>query len=219
MVKYPSVTISVVYYSWTFVLSSILPAVTTATLFKRLYNFTPSKTGLALGLGTLIGSTLGELLGGVVIDRAIYLSRKKKGEVIPEVRLHGIWIGAILQPIGLLIWGFCIQFKTPYIGPTIGFATTCFAIQVISTVLYSYTADCYKPQTPETAQMFNFGRQTLGMTVGFWAITGGDKLGYHLLSVMLALLSLVTFIPVVWLMFKGRSVREALGTPNFNKAL
>jgi hypothetical protein len=55
---------------------------------------------LALGFGTLIGSTLGELLGGIVVDRSMYLSRKGKGgEVVAEVRLQGIWAGAIIQPV------------------------------------------------------------------------------------------------------------------------
>jgi hypothetical protein len=74
--------------------------VTSATLFRLVDKFTTSQTGLALGFGTLIGSTLGELLGGIVVDRSMYLSRKGKGgEVVAEVRLQGIWAGAIIQPV------------------------------------------------------------------------------------------------------------------------
>ncbi|KAJ7505735.1 MFS general substrate transporter [Mycena galericulata] len=221
MFLYPTVFISALYYSVTFALSSILPAVTSATLFRLVDKFTTSKTGLALGFGTLIGSTLGELLGGVVIDRSMYLSRrgKKDAEVVAEVRLQGIWAGAIIQPIGLLIWGFCWQYKIHWIGPTMGFAVMCFAIQIISTVLYSYCADSYKPQTPEIAQVFNFGRQTVGMTVGFWAIPLGTKIGYQYMSIMLALIGLVTFIPVVFLMYKGKDIRARGGQPNFNRGL
>ncbi|KAJ7863451.1 MFS general substrate transporter [Mycena olivaceomarginata] len=220
MVIYPSVIISAFYYSVTFALSSILPAVTSATLFRLVDKFTTSQTGMALGFGTLIGSTLGELLGGIVVDRSMYLSRKEKGgEAVPEVRLQGIWAGAIIQPIGLLIWGFCWQYKTHWIGPTMGFTVMCFAIQIISTVLYSYTADCYKPQMPEVAQVFNFGRQTVGMTLGFWAIPMGTKIGYHYMSITLALIGLVTFIPVVYLMYQGKNIRERMGQPNFNRGL
>jgi MFS family permease len=220
MVIYPSVIISAVYYSVTFAFSSILPAVTSATLFRLVDKFTTSQTGLALGFGTLIGSTLGELLGGIVIDRSMYLSRKGKGgEVVAEVRLQGIWVGAILQPIGLLIWGFCWQYKTHWIGPTMGFTVMCFAIQIISTVLYSYAADCYKPQMPEIAQVFNFGRQTVGMTLGFWAIPMGTKIGYQFMGITLSLIGLVTFLPVVYLMFRGQRIRQKMGEPNFNRGL
>lgn len=107
--KYPSVSITALFYAYTFALSSILPAVTSATLFARLYKFTPSQTGLALGVGTLIGSSFGELLGGIVADRSMYLSRKRlfNAEVVPEVRLHGIWLGAFLQAVSL--WGNCVN--------------------------------------------------------------------------------------------------------------
>ncbi|KAJ7223894.1 MFS general substrate transporter [Mycena haematopus] len=220
MFIYPSVITAALYYSVTFSLSSILPAVTSATLFRLVDKFTTSQTGLALGFGTLIGSTLGELCGGIVVDRSMYLSRKGRGgEAVAEVRLQGIWAGAILQPIGLLIWGFCWQYKTHWIGPTMGFAVMCFAIQIISTVLYSYVADCYKPQMPEIAQVLNFSRQTVGMTLGFWAIPMGTKIGYQYMSVTLALIGLVTFLPVVYLMYQGKNIRAKMGQPKFNRGL
>ncbi|KAF7307688.1 MFS general substrate transporter [Mycena kentingensis (nom. inval.)] len=220
MMYYPVVTITAFYYAVTFGFSSILPAVTSATLFRLKHQFTPSKTGLCLGLGTLIGSTLGELLGGIVIDRSMRMSRKKAGgAAVPEVRLHGIWAGAIIQPIGMLIWGFAWQYKTSWVAPTIGFAIMNFAIQIISTVVYSYTSDCYKPQTPEVAQVLNLFRQTFGMTLGFWAIPMGTKIGYHFMGLTLALLGLVTFIPVIFLMYRGPQIRERFGTPSFNSRL
>ncbi|EIM88160.1 MFS general substrate transporter [Stereum hirsutum FP-91666 SS1] len=215
MLLYPSVSVLAVYYAFLFTISSILPAVTSASIFTELYNFTASQVGLALGVGTLIGTTLGEMLGGTVVDRTMYIHRKRHpdAEIVPEVKLHGIWAGAALQPIGLLIWGFTINYHTPWIGPTMGFSIMSFALQIVTTVVYSYATDCYKPQTSEISQIFNFIRQTLGMTVGFWAITGGENLGYHLFSVMLALIGLVLFVPVVWLMFKGKAARLRLGQP------
>ncbi|KAJ7628611.1 MFS general substrate transporter [Roridomyces roridus] len=221
MFTYPTVLLSAFYYSIAFGFSSILPAVTSATLFRLKHKFTTSQTGLALGFGTLIGSTLGELLGGIVIDRTMRLSRKGKegGEAVPEVRLSGIWVGVIILPIGLLIWGFCWEYNTHWSGPTLGFTIMCFALQIISTVLYSYCADSYRPQTPEVAQVFNFGLQTFGMTFGFWSIPMGNKIGFQFMGLTLALLSLVSFIPVVFLMYKGEAIRKKMGAPSFNSKL
>ncbi|KAF7342631.1 MFS general substrate transporter [Mycena sanguinolenta] len=220
MMIYPSVTISAVYYSITFPFATVLPGVTSATLFRLKHHFSISQTGLVLGFGMLVGTTLGELLGGVVIDRSMYLSRKSHGgEVVPEVRLHGIWAGAILHPIGVLIWGFSWQYKTHWMAPTIGFAIMNFAAQNISTVIYSYIADCYKPQTPESAQVLNFVRQTFGMTIGFWAIPMGTKIGYQSMGVTLALVEVVTFVPIIFLMYRGKSIREKMGAPTFNSRL
>lgn len=99
---YPSVSVLAVYYAFLFTISSILPAVTSASIFTELYNFTASQVGLALGVGTLIGTTLGEMLGGTVVDRTMYIHRKRHpdAEIVPEVKLHGIWVGAVLQPVG-----------------------------------------------------------------------------------------------------------------------
>lgn len=98
---YPSVSVLAVYYAFLFTISSILPAVTSASIFTELYNFTASQVGLALGVGTLIGTTLGEMLGGTVVDRTMYIHRKRHpdAEIVPEVKLHGIWAGAALQPV------------------------------------------------------------------------------------------------------------------------
>jgi hypothetical protein len=91
------------FYSFAFAISSILPAVTSATLFRRLYKFNAAQTGLALGGGTLVGGILGEFLGGIVIDRTLRKSREKGGEVVPEVRFRGIWAGVVLVPVCLLL--------------------------------------------------------------------------------------------------------------------
>ncbi|CAK5269839.1 unnamed protein product [Mycena citricolor] len=219
MLMYPSVLLTAFYYGVTFAFASILPSVTSATLFRLKHHFTTSQTGFALGFGTLIGSTLGELAGGLVIDRTMRNSRKKGGEAVPEVRLSGIWPGVILQPVGLLVWGFCWQYKTHWLGPTFGFAILCFAIQIVATVLYSYVADCYKPQMPETAQVYNFTRQIFGMTLGFWSIPMGMKIGFQFMGLTLALVGLVLFLPVVYLMYHGKAMRERLGQPKFNQSL
>jgi hypothetical protein len=47
----------------------------------------------------------------------------------------------------------------------------------------------------------------------------GTKIGYHYMSITLALIGLVTFIPVVYLTYQGKTIRERMGTPNFNRGL
>jgi hypothetical protein len=75
------------------------------------------------------------------------------------------------------------------------------------------------------------------MTLGFWAMCEcfdtlipvktnpynyspmGNKIGYHYMSITLALIGLVTFIPVIYLMYQGKNIRERMGQPNFNRGL
>ena len=41
---------------------------------------------------------------------------------MPEARLSGIWTGAFLVPIGLLIFGLSVHFDAMYAAPCIGMA-------------------------------------------------------------------------------------------------
>lgn len=61
-------------------------------------------------------------------DRLIQRSRKKTGKLHHEQRLLATIPGAVLLPMGLLIYGFCIQYneaKDSYIGACIAMAVSC----------------------------------------------------------------------------------------------
>ncbi|XP_006461353.1 hypothetical protein AGABI2DRAFT_118249 [Agaricus bisporus var. bisporus H97] len=107
MLKYPSVAFPALFYGVVYGFASIEPALTLATLFTRLYHFDTVKNGLANGISLLVGASLGELCSGPVTDVMVQRARRRaleQGKAAPaEVRLHGIWTGAITVPVGLLI--------------------------------------------------------------------------------------------------------------------
>ena len=83
---------------------SILPSLTVAHLFSQHFHFSTLVIGLAYGGALTIGGIVGELGGGMVVDRIIKRERQKRGgNVEPEVRLKAIWTGEILVPVSLLI--------------------------------------------------------------------------------------------------------------------
>jgi hypothetical protein len=43
-----------------------------------------------------------------------------------------------------------------------------FGLQIISTNIFAYCTDCYKPQTAQIMTLLNFGRQTFSFTLGFY---------------------------------------------------
>jgi len=47
----------------------------------------------------------------------------------------------------------------------------------------------------------------------------GTKIGYQFMGITLALIGLVTFLPIVYLMYQGKNIRERGGQPNFNRGL
>ena len=127
--------------------------------------------GLCIGLSTFIGTLIGEIFGGPISDRILYLYAKThNGALIPEARLQGTIPGAILLPAGVIIQGVCLQYKTHYIGPVMGIGIAAVGLQIVSTNIYAYITDCYKPQSAEVSTLLNLGRQVFSFTLGFYMV-------------------------------------------------
>lgn len=107
MLKYPSVAFPATFYGVVYGFASLEPALTLATLFTRIYHFNTVQNGLANGISLLVGATIGELFSGPITDLMLQRARRRalnQGEIAPiEVRLRGIWTGALTVPAGLLI--------------------------------------------------------------------------------------------------------------------
>ncbi|KAJ7622136.1 MFS general substrate transporter [Roridomyces roridus] len=220
MLRYFPVVVVAWFGAVAFTLGSVMPAQTVSALFRTYYRWGSARTGVALSVSTTIGGVLGEVVSGPVIDKLMERARRREGRVRPEARLHGMWPAIILLPGGLLMFGFSIQnheLKHSYIGATVGMAMTCFAVQMITTPIIAYCVDCYKPQSAEVVQLLNFARQEMSFTVGFWSIRYGDRVGFQFSGLTYACVSVLFFLPVLWVMIYGERVREKLGEPEFNK--
>jgi hypothetical protein len=157
----------------------------------------------------------------MVLDAIIKRARHKfaGANPPPEIRLKAIWTGAILVPAGLLIYGFTLQYRVFWFAPLFGMGLACFGLQVVATTCYTYSIDSYRAESSETSQLFNFIRQEFGMTYAFYVIKLCKKIGYQWAFFLFTMFSILSFLPVVALMFKGREWREKLGTPRNVNAL
>jgi len=212
MIRYPAVVFPAIYYGTQYGLGSTLPAVTVSHIFAQEFGWDTLQIGLAYGTSLLIGAFLGETAGGWVVDSMMNRARRRAGPSAPaEVRLKAVWTGEIVVPAGLLMYGFSIQFGGPWIVSIIGMGMACFGVQCITTVMYTYSTDCYPNKAAEVAQVFNLIRQEIGMTFAFYAIVLGQAIGgYHLLFVFFACVgSILAFIPILFLMWKGEAIRAA----------
>lgn len=123
MLKYPSVAFPALYYffCWTFI--NTLPAITIANTYNAVYHFQSGQAGLCLGISLIIGSVLAELSTGRVTDLILYLDAKKNDGVRrPEARLYLTAVAAVVQPVGLVVYGFCIQTGKGWFPPLVGLA-------------------------------------------------------------------------------------------------
>jgi MFS family permease len=142
MLRYPSVLFPTIYYSICFGVGTVLFAVTGAAAFGSIYHFNTAQIGMIIGLPTLIGSLIGEVCAGPVSDWILYAQAKRNhGVSTPESRLLAIWPGFVIMPVGVIIEGVCLQFRTHWIGPAMGMAVGLFGLQIISTNLFAYTMD------------------------------------------------------------------------------
>jgi hypothetical protein len=82
----------------------------------------------------------------------MFSARKRAGgEIKPESRLHAMWPGFVLLPIGLVIFGLMIRFhklEDSWVGACVAMGMTCFAVQVIMTpvrkILFSFCSTAWE---------------------------------------------------------------------------
>lgn len=141
MLKYPSVLLPALYYAVSFATGSILFILSSANLFGRIYHYEPRQTGLLLGIPITIGSLIGETVSGGFSD---WISAKRalfRGQRKPEDRLLAIVPGSVLVPLGVIIEGVCLEYATHWIGVALGIVLSSIGLQIVTTVVYTYTAE------------------------------------------------------------------------------
>jgi MFS family permease len=125
MLKYPSITIPFWYYTWAWTFVNTLPAISLANIYTKAYHFKSGPIGLSLGVSLIIGCLLGELSAGRLSDYIVYRLAKQNGGIRkPEYRLYLSTLSAFFMPVGMIIFGVCIQKKTSFIPPLVGLSTS-----------------------------------------------------------------------------------------------
>ncbi|KAK7932984.1 hypothetical protein LTR80_011500 [Exophiala xenobiotica] len=220
MPKYPSVLFCFIY-SYAFGIGTVLFALTGAAAFVKIYHFDIAQVGMAIGLSTTIGSVIGELAAGPVSDRILYLSMKRNnGRISSKARLTATWPGAFLLPVGVIIEGVCLNYKTHWMGPVIGIDIAAFGLQIVSTNIYVYLADCDKPQSAEVSTLLNFGRLScFSFRLEFYMNPFAKGTSYAIAWSLMGLIGVVWYGGIVLLMWTGQLWREKLGVPNIHRDL
>ncbi|RLL97715.1 hypothetical protein CFD26_106683 [Aspergillus turcosus] len=220
MLKYPSVLLCTLYYSIAFGAGTVLFAVTGAAAFAHSYRFNTIQVGLAIGVPTTIGSILGEFMAGPISDRALrHANRRHGGSADSESRLQATLPGAFFLPVGVVIEGVCLQYKTHWAGPMMGIGIASFGLQIVSTPIFAYLTDCYKPQSTELSTLLNFGRLLFSFTLGFYMIPFASATTFGIAWGVIAAINFALFSGILLLMWKGATWRRKLAAPDFDRGL
>lgn len=215
MVRYISVVIPSASYAMIFLFGSVLTTVEIPQLFAQKFGFNPQQLGLQF-IGIIIGSLIGEQLGGVLSDRWMRRRGKKlagSGSSIgvqPEYRLWLSYIGFVLTIIGLVVFLVQTEDATTWnVTPIVGAAIAAGGNQIVTTVLITYAVDCHHAEAASVGVFITFVRQMWGFIGPFWFPDMFTDIGLAgSAGVGAALIIGVSIFPVVFLQWRGEAIRD-----------
>ncbi|OBT38975.1 hypothetical protein VE00_10815 [Pseudogymnoascus sp. WSF 3629] len=203
---YPSIVIPAISYAITFNFASILCTVETPQIFAPKFHFNAQQIGLQF-IGPIIGSSLGEVLGGHGSD---FWMRRKNAQLgrsrhaAPEHRIWLSYVGFATVICGLVV--FTVQadrIQSYDVSPIVGFAIAAFGNQIITTVLITYTVDCHHEHSASIGVFINLLRSP------FWFPYMFNSLGLSGSGVLVAGIVVVfALLPTIFIQWKGASIRK-----------
>ncbi|KAK5215083.1 hypothetical protein LTR72_011837 [Exophiala xenobiotica] len=204
----PCVMVPAAAYAMVFLLVAVMISVEIPQLFGPSFHFNTQQVGLQY-IAMLIGTILGELVGGFISDAWMNRRTKKIGiRPEPEWRLwlsHG---GFLLAIVGVTV--FLVQLGeigTHYnITPLVGSAIATGGLQIVTTVLITYAVDRYQEESASVGVFITFVRQIWGFIGPFWFPQMFENVGlYGSAGIATGLLVGVSWIPTIVLQRKGHT--------------
>ncbi|KFX94848.1 hypothetical protein V490_04129 [Pseudogymnoascus sp. VKM F-3557] len=199
-------------YAMTFLFCSVLVTVELPQLFGEKFHFNEQQLGLQF-LGIIIGSVIGEQLGGILSDTWMNRRAKKIGRApAPEFRLWLSYSGFGLAIIGMVV--FLVRTaQAPdlhwNITPVVGIAFAGAGNQIITTVLITYAVDCHPKESASIGVFITFVRQIWGFIGPFWFPAMFEHAGVAASAgVAAALLVGVGIFPTMLVHWRGPSFRK-----------
>lgn len=173
MARHPSILIPTCAYAMVFLFGSVLATVEVPQLLEKKFELNSEQLGLQF-LGVIIGSVIGEQMGGVLSD--FWMNRRSRRidrKAEPEFRLWLSYFGFALTIIGLVVFLVCTQTSpsghwnvTPIIGTAIGAVGN----QLVTTVMITYAVDCFPQEAASIGVFVTFVRQIWGFLGPFWYV-------------------------------------------------
>lgn len=156
-----------------FVFASVLNSVEVPQILQTKFELNAQQLGLQF-LGLIIGSLLGEQLGGILSDLWMSWRARRIGHPpMPEFRLWLSYIGFLLAMAGMVIFLVCTEQAQAgkwTVVPVVGTGIAAFGNQVVTTVLTTYAVDTYPQDAGSVGVFINFVRSTWGFIGPFWYV-------------------------------------------------
>ena len=163
------------------------------------YKWEGGLDGLAY-LGGGIGLVWATLIGNFGLNRSRewMASRFGKGEGRPEFRLPLLFLGMLLTPIGLLLFGWSAQTRTKWVLPLFGAAIFSCGMQIAYVSILVYTVDTFRTYAASALAANAVTRGVMGCVLTVLGFKVFESLDYGWGSSMLAFVALAALpVPVV----------------------
>lgn len=218
----PCVVIPAAAYAMVFLWGNIVLSVETGQLYPELFHQNPQQVGLQ-NVAIIIGSVLGEQIGGLASDWWMWRRHKKGANdgsdsdsqgggksaaaPQPEFRLWLGYPGFLLTICGIVV--YLVQIgaagHTWNITPTVGMGIAAGGNQIVTTIMTTYAVDCYRDDAAAIGVFINFVRSTWGFIGPFWFSEMIPQVGFGASAgIAAAMMVGVSIIPTAVLQWKGR---------------
>ncbi|KAB8298136.1 hypothetical protein EYC80_001892 [Monilinia laxa] len=213
LITKPCIAIPTIAYAMTFLFGSVLMTVELPQLFGEKFAFNAQQLGYQF-LALIIGSVIGEQLGGTLSD--FWMNRRTRKTCLhpaPEYRLWLSYAGFILTIVGAVV--FLVRTEQARdmhwnITPVIGIAVTGVGNQIVTTVLITYAVDSHMEESASIGVFVTFVRQVWGFIGPFWFPAMFSNLGLSASAAVVAALVIgVSIIPTLIVQVMGKRWRPS----------
>ncbi|KAI9373830.1 major facilitator superfamily domain-containing protein [Aspergillus egyptiacus] len=207
------VLLAAIAYSMVFLFASVLNSVEVPQLLQHKFALNAEQLGLQF-LGLIVGSLLGEQMGGYLSDLWMRMrTRTINTRPPPEFRLWLSYLGFLVTIAGMVVFLVCTEQATQgrwVVSPVIGTGIAAFGNQVVTTVLTTYAVDSYPSDAGSVGVFINFVRSTWGFIGPFWFPSMFESVGIAKSSgIVTALIMGASFFPTVFLHWEGHRLRHS----------
>ncbi|KAJ5524292.1 hypothetical protein N7494_010942 [Penicillium frequentans] len=207
MFRHSFIVIPTCAYAMVFLFANILTTVEIPALLQTKFGLNNEQVGLQF-LGLIIGSVIGEQLGGGLSDYWMRMrARRTNNRAEPEFRLWLSYFGYALVIIGLITFLVCTQNATVghwIVSPVVGTGIAAAGSQIITTVMVTYSVDCLPQEAASVGVFITFVRQIWGFLGPFWFTPMFDNVGVAASSgIVCGMIVAVSVLPTIVLQMRG----------------
>ncbi len=189
---------------------------TFATLWIQRYGQDEAHSGYHY-LALVVGYTIAAQAGGRLMDAlwARLKTRAGDDETAPEYRVPLMVPGAVLIPLGLLLYGWSAERQSHWIVPDIGIGVFGCGIILNTQALQAYVVEAFRTYVASASAAAQFLRSIAGFAFPVFAPAMYRGLGYGWGNGVLALTFFVVGWPAPVLLWRYGGKLRAMGKPQW----